>query len=326
MNGSWSFFGEEAHVVTILEGIKEAVSPATKVTYAQGCHLYQDTKELFSQAVNAAKQAEVVVMVLGESAVMNGEAGSRADIRLPGVQEDLLAEIAKIGKKVVLVSLSGRPLELSLPNRLVPSILHTWTLGSEAGRAVADVLFGDYNPSGKLPMTFPRHVGQVPIYYAQKNTGRPYTGDYSEPKSERVYRGRYWDVPNDPLFPFGFGLSYTTFTYGKPTLSASSLSPGGKITLTVSITNTGERAGEEVVQLYIRDLVGSVTRPIKELKGFKKLSIEAGKSVEVSFDITEADLAFHKADMTFGSEPGKFKIFVGADSENVQELDFELLD
>ncbi|ELR70569.1 Beta-glucosidase [Fulvivirga imtechensis AK7] len=324
MNGTWSFFGEAQHPITFLQGIKDAVSGQSRVLYAEGCNLYDRSKDKFAEAVNIAKKADVVILAVGESAVMNGEAGSRSDIRLPGIQPELVMEIAKTGKPVVALVMSGRPLDLSWLDENIPAILEVWTLGSEAGNAAADVLFGDYNPSGKLPVTFPRNVGQVPIYYNHKNTGRPYEGDYSEPLSERIYRSKYRDVQNSPLYPFGYGLSYSTFEYSDITLSADTLNAGESITASVSITNEGPYDGEEVVQLYIRDLVGSVTRPVKELKGFKKLMIKNGETVKVDFTLSSDDLSFYRHDMTYGIEPGDFQIFIGSDSKNVKEQHFVL--
>lgn len=324
MNGTWSFFGEAQHPVTFLQGIKNAVGDQSEVVYVQGCNLYDDSKDKFSEAVAVARASDVVVLVVGESAVMNGEAGSRSDIRLPGIQPELVKEIAKTGKPIVAMVMSGRPLDLSWLDENIPAILEVWTLGSESGNAAADVLFGDYNPSGKLPVTFPRNVGQVPIYYNYKNTGRPYEGDYSEPKSERVYRSKYRDVQNTPLYPFGYGLSYSDFEYSDITLSENELSADGTITASVEVTNKGPYDGEEVVQLYIRDVVGSVTRPVKELKGFKKVMIKNGEKAKVSFVLSANDLSFYRSDMTFGAEPGNFQVFIGSDSKNVKEQHFIL--
>jgi beta-glucosidase len=326
MNGSWSFFGEVQHPVSILEGIKERAGSSTKILHHDGCNLYDNSTAKFAEAVATARQADVVILVVGESAVMNGEGASRSEITLPGVQEDLVKAVVAAGKPTVVLLLNGRPLALEWINSNVPAILETWTLGSEAGHAVADVLFGDYNPSGKLPMTFPRTGGQIPIYYNHKNTGRPYHGTYNEPLSQRVYQSKYRDVKNSPLFPFGYGLSYTTFDYSDITLSSNKLDKEGKIEASVVVTNKGSVDGEEVVQLYIRDLVGSVTRPVKELKGFQKISLKAGESSKVSFTIEPKDLAFYRADMSFGFEPGMFDIFIGTNSGDVKKQSFELVD
>lgn len=324
MNGTWSFFGEAKHPVTFLKGIKDAVGGQSEVLYAPGCELYDDSREKIAAAVDVAGKADVVVLVVGESAVMNGEAGSRSNIQLPGIQPELVKEIAATGKPVVALVMSGRPLDLSWLDENIPAILQVWTLGSEAGNAAADVLFGDYNPSGKLPVSFPRNVGQIPVYYNHKNTGRPYEGDYSEPKSERIYRSKYRDVQNSPLYPFGYGLSYSDFSYSDITLNTDTITAGETLTATVEVINNGPYDGEEVVQLYIRDLKGSVTRPVKELKGFKKLMIKNGDAAKVSFNITADDLAFYRRDMIYGYEVGKFLIFIGSDSENLKEQHFIL--
>lgn len=325
MNGSWSFFGEEHHPVTVLEGIKKYV-PNAKIVFAQGCNLYDDDTALFKEAIAAALQADIVIMAVGESAPMNGEGGSRANIHLPGVQEDLLKAIHKTGKPMVALVSSGRPLVLNWLDQNIPAIIAMWTLGSETGNAVANVLFGQYNPSGKLPMSFPRSEGQLPIYYNYKQTGRMYEGDHAEPGSERVYRSRYRDVPNSPLYPFGYGLSYTRFEYSNLKISHSEMGSTDTLLVSVDVANTGKRAGEEVVQLYIRDWVGSITRPVKQLKGFQKLYFQAGETKQVAFKITSQDLAFWRSDMTFGSEPGSFEIYVGSSSDHVLSANFQLLE
>ena len=324
MNGTWSFFGEAQHPVSFLEGIKKYAKGA-EVTFAEGCELYSDSKAKFDEAVAAAKKADVVVMAIGESAVMNGEGASRADIRLPGVQLELVKAIHATGKPIIALVSSGRALELTWLDENIPTILATWSLGSEAGNAVASVLFGEYNPSGKLPVSFPRAVGQLPLYYNHKNTGRAYEGNHSEPGSERVYRSRYRDVPNTALYPFGYGLSYTTYKYDNLKLSGDKLTSGGQLQVSIDVTNTGKYAGEEVIQLYTRDLVGSITRPVKELKKFKKLSFMPGEKKTVTFTLTPDDLAFWRADLTYGTEPGEFKLFIGPNSRDVQEANFMLL-
>jgi len=325
MNGTWSFFGEPQHPVSFLEGIQAKVTDNTKVRFSEGCNLYDNDPTKIKTAVRDARWADVVVLVVGESAVMNGEAGSRADIGLPGIQLDLVKAVVETGTPVVAMVMSGRPLDLSWLDENVNSVMAVWALGSESGNAAADVLFGDYNPAGKLPACFPRHGGQVPIYYSYKQTGRMYKGDYSEPLSERVYRSKYRDVQNSPLYPFGHGLSYSTFAYFDITLSSSTLADGQSITASVRVTNQGPYDGEEVVQLYVRDLVGSVTRPVKELKGFQKVLIKNGETREISFTITPEDLAFYRLDMSWGTEPGDFKLFIGTSSDQVQEASFTLL-
>lgn len=324
MNGSWSFFGEASHPVSVLEGIRARANKGTVVSFARGCDLYTDERKYINEAVAAARKADVVIMVVGESAVMNGEGASRAEIGLPGIQQELLEAVHKTGKPIVVTLVNGRPLELNWIHENVPAILETWTLGSESGNAIADVLFGDYNPSGKLPVSFPRSVGQIPLYYFQKNTGRPYNGDYSESPQQRLYISRYRDVKNTPLYPFGHGLSYSTFVYSDVKLSSEKIGRGEKLAVSVLISNTSNRDGEEVVQLYVRDVTASVTRPVKELKAFTKILVPAGQTKEVQFTIDEGDLSFYRDDWTWGSEPGKFEIFVGGDSEKVKTATFEL--
>jgi beta-glucosidase len=324
MNGSWSFFGESNDPVSFLEGIKLKVSPKTNVLHHAGCNLYDNDKSGFEAAVATAKKADVIVMVVGESAVMNGEGASRGILDLPGVQEDLVKAIAATGKPVVVTLVNGRPLTLEWIQENIPAIVETWTLGSETGNAVADVLFGDYNPSGKLPMSFPRSLGQIPVYYNHKNTGRPYHGKNDEPASQRQYISKYRDIRNTPLYPFGFGLSYSTFEYSDIRLSSASLKKGGSLEVTVDVSNKSSRDGEEVIQLYVRDLVGSVTRPVKELKGFQKMMIRAGETKTVSFTLKESDLSFYRADMSWGTEPGRFEVFVGTSSDNVKKAAFDL--
>jgi beta-glucosidase len=292
------------------------------VHYEQGAsYRFADTDpEGFDAALAAAGRADVIIAVLGESRDMTGEAASRTSLALPGNQQQLLQELRKLGKPIVLVLMNGRPLELGWADENVHAILETWFSGTEGGHAIADVLFGDYNPSGKLPVTFPRNVGQVPIYYNVKNTGRPYIVDDAEQK----YRSRYLDTPNTPLYPFGFGLSYTEFDYSDLTLDRKTMGAEGSITVRVRVTNTGDADGEEVVQLYTRDLVGSVTRPVRELKGFEKIFLKKGESRQVEFSLHPADLAFHRLDMSYGAEAGDFRVFVGGNSEDVLEAGFRL--
>jgi beta-glucosidase len=323
-NGSWSFFGEPDGVVSVLEGIKAKVGADTKILTAEGADFYTNSQNGFAEAVQAAQQSDVVVVAVGESAVMNGEAASRSDIGLPGAQLALVKALQATGKPMVVVTFSGRPLELSWLDANVPAILQAWQLGSETGNAVADVLFGDYNPSGHLPATFPRSVGQIPIYYSAKATGRAYTGNYSEPASDRVYRSKYRDIPNSPLYPFGYGLSYTTFAYSPVTLSTANLSWDGTLTATVNVTNTGKRDGEEVVQLYIRDHVATITRPIKELKGFKKVYIKAGETQTITFTLTRKDLAFFHPQTGVEAETGDFSVWIGGSSATENEAKFKL--
>jgi len=269
-----------------------------------------------------ADKSDVVVAVVGEASEMSGEAASRSDITIPESQKKLIRALAKTGKPVVLVIMTGRPLALTEENELATSILLTFHAGTEAGNAIADVLFGPanggINPSGKLSATFPRNAGQIPIYYSYKNTGRP-SSDNS-PK----FQSNYLDVSNTPLYPFGYGLSYTSFSYSDIIVNKISIKKNENITASVTVSNTGKYDGEEVVQLYIRDLVGSITRPVKELKGFQKIKLKAGESKQVSFTVGVNDLKFYNSDLKFVSEPGDFKLFIGGNSRDVKEKDFKL--
>jgi len=319
--GSWIAKGKANSCETVFEGIQRN-NPGAKVTFTAGCDLDSTNRAGFAKAVAAAKRADLAVLVLGESCEMSGEAKCRTSLGLPGVQTELLREIKQTGKPVVVVLMNGRPLALEEESQLADALLEIWFPGTEGGAAAADVLFGRYNPSGKLPATFPRRVGQVPIFYAAKNTGRPL--DPANPKEK--YKSSYLDCPNDPLYPFGFGLSYTTFTYSEVRLDRATLNPGEKLQATVIVTNTGNYAAAEVVQLYLRDLVGSVTRPVRELKGFQKIEFKAGESREVSFLIRENELSFLRADMTVGTEPGEFQVFIGPNSRDTHAAKFDLLE
>jgi beta-glucosidase len=270
-----------------------------------------------------ANQADVIIAALGESAEMSGESSSRTNLEIPQAQKDLLQALLKTGKPVVLVLFTGRPLVLVQENENVPAILNTWFAGSEAGTAIADVLFGKVNPSGKLTATFPRSVGQVPIYYNHKNTGRPLVN--KEGNFEK-FRSNYIDERNEPLYPFGFGLSYTSFDYSNLKISTNKMNSREKLTVSVTVTNSGEYDGKEVVQLYIRDLVGSVTRPVKELKGFQKIDLKKGQMQTVSFEISLEDLKFYNSDLKFIAEPGRFEIFVGTNSDVENKVSFELIE
>jgi len=258
-----------------------------------------------------------VLLAIGEDAYQSGEGRSQADIGLKGLQDELVRAVVEANKRVVVVLMSGRPLTIGHVADAVPALVESWLLGSQSGHAIADVLFGDYSPSGRLPVSFPRHVGQEPLYYGHKNTGRP------GPESSVTW-SHYTDVANDPLYPFGFGLSYTTFSYSEPKLSATELGRDGRLTVSVTVTNTGKRAGTEVAQLYVRDLVGSVTRPVKELKGFERIDLLAGQAREVTFTITAADLAFYTARGRWEAEPGAFRVFVGGNSRDLKEASFSL--
>ncbi len=322
MIGSWSAAGDrETRPVTLLEGL-QARRNAPQITYVKGAayELGSTDTSGFAAAIEAARNSDVIVAAMGEKWDMTGEAASRTDIDLPGTQEALLKELKKLDKPIILVMMSGRPNSIQWAHDNVDAILHAWYPGTMGGHAIADVLYGDYNPSGKLPVTFPRNVGQVPIHYDMKNTGRPYTEDNKEQK----YLSRYLDTPNSPLYAFGHGLSYTSFAYSPITLSAPSVRKGQPLTATVTVTNTGKRAGEEVVQMYVRDLVGSVTRPVLELKRWDKIMLKPGQSRRVTFTITDADLAFTRQDMSWGSEAGDFKLFVGTASDQLQDANFTL--
>ena len=319
MMGFWSARGEAKDVVTILEGIKAAVSPSTEVTYTKGCGIDDDETPAYDEAIAAALEADVVVMTVGEKRMQSGEASSRAEITIPGKQEELLNRLLKTGKPVVVLLTNGRPLAIPELSKKAPVIVETWFLGTQAGNAIADVLFGKYNPSGKITMSFPYSTGQIPVYYAHKNTGRPQL-----PNSDR-WVSHYIDIPNEPVFPFGFGLSYTTFEYSELKLDKTTMTMDGSINISLSVKNTGKYDGEEVVQLYIRDLVGSVTRPVKELKGFKKRMIKAGETADITFTLSSGDLAFFTKDMSYKAEPGDFKVFVGTSSVDCKEAAFTLV-
>ena len=315
--GSWKAAGDWNFMKSILDEVK-AFNGDANVTYAEGCKVQGDDRSGFAAAIASARGASKIVYVLGESCEWSGEATSRTSISIPGVQTELLEKLKALNKPIVLVLMNGRPLDLSKESELADGILEAWFPGTMGGKAITQVLFGEYNPAGKLTMTFPRNLGQVPIYYYEKNTGRP--NYLPNPK----YKSRYIDCPNDPLYPFGFGLSYTTFAYSDIKLSTKELTEKGELKASVRVTNTGNVAGEEVVQCYVRDLVGSVTRPVKELKGFEKIALKMGESKVVTFTITPDMLAFHRADMSYGTEPGDYKLFIGTNSRDVKETGFTL--
>jgi len=315
--GPWSAAGDYKKSVTLLQGIKNKLGTGVRINYATGSSINDDSKAGFAEAVRMARASDAIILAVGEYRLMSGEAASRSNIDLPGVQEELLIELAKTGKPIIVVIMSGRPLTLERVYENSSAILKTWFLGTTAGDAIADVLFGDYNPSGKLTVSFPRNVGQIPIFYNYKNTGRP--------KSDDKFTSKYLDVPNTPLFPFGFGLSYTTFAYSDISLSSETIGLTDTLTASVSVTNTGRVAGEEVVQLYTRQLVGSITRPVRELKGFSKIHLEPGESKVVTFELTAQDLMFYNGDNKFVAEPGSFNLFIGTNSVDVKQARFELL-
>ncbi|MBR1872078.1 MAG: glycoside hydrolase family 3 C-terminal domain-containing protein [Bacteroidales bacterium] len=313
--GSWRGAGEADKVETIVDAMRD-YNGASNIIYARGCDEISDDKSGFQAALSAVSRAEKVVMVIGEDCQWTGEAASRSSINIPGVQSELLERIAATGKPVAVVLLNGRPLDLSAESQMAGAILEAWYPGTMGGQAVTDVLFGEFNPCGKLSVTFPRALGQVPIYHYAKNTGRPYV------HPDAKYESRYLDVVNEPLFAFGHGLAYTSFEYSDIELGGSGFSGNGSLSASVTVTNTGEREGTEVVQMYIRDLVGSVTRPVKQLKGFQRVTLAPGQSERVSFTIDASTLSFYRQDMTFGPEAGDFKLFIGGASDNVKEASF----
>jgi beta-glucosidase len=306
--GNWNGAGNANDCVSLREGLEKYLG--TAVTTVEACQVNSTDKSGFPAALDAAKNADVVVVAVGETAMMSGEAAARAEITLPGVQEDLVLQLCQTGKPVVVVLMNGRPLAIPNIAQKASAIVETWWLGTEAGNAITDVLYGEYNPSGKLPMSFPRTVGQVPIYYNHKSTGRPY-----DPNSK--WTTKYIDQENSPQWPFGFGLSYTTFEYGAPTAAKVTLKSDAIVRVSVTVTNTGKRAGTETVQLYIRDLVGSVTRPVKELKSFQQVTLQPGESRVVTFDLSPKAFSFYRKNMRFGLESGTFEIMTGGDSERL---------
>ena len=334
MPGTWSVAARLNDYPSLYEGLKEMMAGKVNITYAKGSNLIGDAayeeratmfgrslnrdnrtdKELLDEALKVAAGADVIVAALGESSEMSGESSSRTELGLPDVQHTLLEALLKTGKPVVLTLFTGRPLTLTWEQEHVPAILNVWFGGSEAAYAIGDVLFGDVNPSGKLTMTFPKNVGQIPLFYNHKNTGRP----LAEGKWFEKFRSNYLDVDNEPLYPFGYGLSYTTFQYSDIALSMPTLGKDGSVTAVVTVTNTGKYDGAEVVQLYIRDLVGSITRPVRELKGFEKIFLKAGESKTVSFKITRDLLRFYDYNLNYIAEPGDFDIMIGGSSQAVK--------
>lgn len=341
MPGTWSVAAVSDKYPTLVEGLKEVAGKRVKILTAKGCNLMSDAqyeeratmfgrslnrddrtdKELLDEALAVAARADVIVAALGESSEMSGESSSRSKLEMTDTQRALLQALLETGKPVVLTLFTGRPLVLNWEEEHVPAILNVWFGGSEAAYAIGDVLFGDVNPSGKLTMTFPQNEGQIPLYYAHKNTGRPLAEGHWFEK----FRSNYLDVSNEPLYPFGYGLSYTHFTYGDVTLDKTSMNINGEIMAKVTVTNSGKYDGAEVVQLYLRDLVGSVTRPVKELKGFEKIFLKAGESREVSFKITSDLLKFYNYNLEYVCEPGDFEVMIGGNSRDVKKASFTLL-
>ena len=343
MAGTWSVATDQDQSNSVFDGLNEVIGNKANVLYAKGSNIDYNLelekratmfgktiprddrtdKQLLDEALQVAAKSDVIVATIGESSEFSGESSSRTDLGIPQVQKDLLNALLKTGKPVVLVLFTGRPLVLVEENENVKAILNVWFPGSEAGRAISDVLFGDVNPSGKLTTTFPRNVGQIPIYYNHKNTGRPLGN--SEGRFEK-FKSNYLDVRNEPLYPFGYGLSYTTFKYGDLQLDKTSINMDGEITATVDITNTGDYDGKEIVQLYIRDVVGSVTRPVKELKGFQKVLIKKGETQTVTFKISVEDLKFYNSQLDYVAEPGEFEIAIAPSSDFNFENSFTLID
>lgn len=340
MVGTWSVAANLSTPAMVVEGIQVVAGNQAKVVYAKGSHLISDAayeeratlfgrslgreneprtdSQLLQEALGIVKDADVIVAALGESSEMSGESSSRSELDIPDVQKELLAELLKTGKPVVLVLFTGRPLTLTWEDANVPAILNVWFGGSEAAYAIGDVLFGDVNPSGKLVATFPQNVGQIPLYYNHKITGRP----LEQGRWFEKFRSNYLDVTNEPLYPFGYGLSYTTFTYGDVKLNMNEVTAGGSVTASVTVTNSGNLDGAEVVQLYIRDVVGSITRPIKELKGFEKIFLKAGETKTVEFAITPELLKFYNYDLNYVVEPGDFEVMIGGNSRDVKKAIF----
>jgi len=323
--GSWAVelpgMNYTEQVVSQWQGVQNKMSPGTKLVYAKGCEIEGDNKDGFADAIALANQSDIVILSVGELWNSSGEAKSKSNIHLPGVQEDLIKAIQATGKPVVVLINAGRPLIFNWTSENVPTILYTWWLGSEAGNAIADVLFGDYNPSGKLPMTFPRNEGQIPIYYNHFNTGRP---AHNEPVTN--YASGYTDIKNSPVYAFGHGLSYTTFSYSDLKISDNEMKTNQEIKVTVNVTNTGKVSGEEVVQLYLRDNVASVVRPVKELKDFQKIKLNIGETKTVTFIIDNQKLSFYNQKLDYLSEPGNFELMVGSSSGDIRCKDtFELL-
>ena len=338
MVGCWSTADTPELYSTLKEAMERAVGDKAQVVFAQGCNIYADENiqkgatfgrpidrvdddKAKEEALRVAADADIIVCAMGEMAEMSGESSSRTDISLPRVQMELLKDLVATGKPVVMLNFAGRPTVMAWEAEHVNAILNVWFGGSEAGDAICDVLFGDKNPSGHLTMTMPKALGQIPIYYNHLNTGRPVPEGVTE---YRKYQSNYIDVRNDPLYPFGYGMSYTTFEYGKPRLSATTMKADGSITLTVNVRNSGNRDGDEVVQLYIHDMVATIARPVKELKGFERISLKAGESRDVTFTINADMLKFYNSNLQYVAEPGDFEVMVGGNSRDVQKIRFTL--
>lgn len=323
--GTWAVIGKpadvvlrlEASVVSLLDGLRERAPKETAIRVAKGCVLEGDDKSGFEEAVELAKSSDVVILAVGEGRDISGEAACRTSLQLPGVQQQLVEAVHAAGKPTIVVIQSGRPLAVSWIADNVPAVLQAWHLGVETGHALADILYGDFNPCGRLTITIPRNVGQVPIYYSHKNTGRP-------PTKEK-FTSKYLDVPWTPLYPFGFGLSYTTFEYSNLRLAKAKLNPDGMLDATIRVANTGNRRGAEVVQLYVRDLVASMTRPVRELKAFERIALDPGESREVRIAVPVQSLGFYDAKMNYFVEPGTFKLWIGPNSVDGLEAEFNVV-
>lgn len=339
MPGTWSVAADANKYKSLKQGFEDALKGKATLLYAKGSNLYEDSKleaactvfgkdmrdsrseqELLEEALNVAAEADVIVAALGEASESAGESSSKTDLTLPATQRRLLEALLATGKPVVMLNFSGRPTVLTWESENVPAILNVWFGGSEAADAIADVVFGDVNPSGKLTVSMPWNVGQVPVYYNHLNTGRP--KNPADPNFQK-YRSNYIDAPNEPLYPFGYGLSYTTFDYSNFAIDKSELAAGGELKATVDVTNSGKCEGDEIVQFYIRDVKGSIARPVKELKHFERISLKAGETKSVTFTLTPEDLKFYDYDLNFVAEPGTFEIMVGPDSRRVETLKFE---
>lgn len=339
MPGTWSVAAASDKYNSLYESMKQSLAGKAEVFYAKGSNLMYDAQreaeatmfgremrdprsaqELLDEALSVASQADVIVAAVGESSEMSGESSSRTNLEMPDAQRDLLIALKKTGKPIVLVYFAGRSTVMTWEQENFPAILNVWFGGSEAADAICDVVFGDVSPSGKLTTTFPKNVGQIPLYYNHLNTGRPLEAG----KWFSKFRSNYLDIDNDPLYPFGYGLSYTTFRYGDLQLSNNSMNEKGKITASVTVTNTGNYDADEIVQMYIRDMVGSVARPVKELKGFERIHLKKGESRTVSFDITAEQLKFYNSALNWVCEPGEFEVMVGGNSRDVQTKKFSL--
>ena len=321
-NGFWSYSwpDDSSRVVSLWQGVTNKLGGATSLTYAKGCDITGADTTGFASARQTATAADLIIVSVGESATMSGEAKSRSQLQLPGVQEELVKAMVATGKPVVVLISAGRPLVFNWIADNVPAIVYTWWLGTQAGNAIADVLFGDYNPSGKLPITFPRNEGQIPIYYNYLSTGRPFKSD-----TDNTYVTAYTDLPNSPRYVFGYGLSYTSFQYGAVQLSTNTLSTDQKLQAKITVTNTGKYAGEEVVQLYVQDVVASIVRPVRELKAFEKVLLKPGESREITFTLDARDLSFYNDNLELVAEPGTFHLYIGGNSQATQKASFTLL-